>query len=301
MAEYGWEEDPVQNDIARARSKLGQLRIWRFPKQKVAEMTKQDFAGSLSYPSLYMLCTDDSKKVYVGQTDDITQRLKSHQDNPPKEIQDWAFAIVINDARSSAQSIFNDATLRLDLEKRVINIINNAAVVNKAKGAPELTVAQQALSERLRQELNYVLVKLGFAKETTVKQINEKEIPVKEMERILIEKGYDCKLGEYEGEINSEKVYIRDGSKKDKGWQVTLRDEFRKAMKDGKGYLLINRGQGWLIPAKVLSNWLGDKLEQSTVDIFLNLHTKELVSAAPIKSLNVANYGIDQITLTKRS
>jgi len=39
MYEYGWEEDPPDNDLIRARTKLGQLRLWHFTKEGFSAST----------------------------------------------------------------------------------------------------------------------------------------------------------------------------------------------------------------------------------------------------------------------
>lgn len=45
MYEYGWEEDPPDNDLIRARTKLGQLRLWHFTKEGFSASTYLILSG----------------------------------------------------------------------------------------------------------------------------------------------------------------------------------------------------------------------------------------------------------------
>jgi hypothetical protein len=66
---------------------------------------------------------------------------------------------------------------------------------------------------------------------------------------------------------------VRPGSPKPKGWQITLRNAFRESVRDGDGYLLVNRGRDLLIPFDELKGFLGSALNQKTVDIFVRFES----------------------------
>ena len=61
-----------------------------------------------------------------------------------------------------------------------------------------------------------------------------------------------------EATINGEKIFIRPGSKKVKGWQVTFRDIFKKTLLDEKGSLLMPRGRILLIPFSEIKKAIND-------------------------------------------
>ena len=99
MNEYGWEEDPPDGELVRARTKLGQLRLWRFPREGVKQVNGLDFAGPLEHPGLYILYERNRKQAYVGETNNLKERLEAHYRKGPRELEDWTDAVVINDSR----------------------------------------------------------------------------------------------------------------------------------------------------------------------------------------------------------
>lgn len=92
--------------------------------------------------------------------------------------------------------------------------------------------------------------------------------------------------------VDGTPVYFRQGSPKPKGLQITIRtrEPFGVDVIAGRGFLCINSGRCWLIPHIVLNSWLGGKLSQQTVDIFLNVH-RETLWAAGCSLLPVSQYG----------
>jgi hypothetical protein len=294
MYEYGWEEDPPEKDLIRGRTKLGQLRLWLFSKGGVKQVNGLDFAGPLEHSGLYILRNSNLRQVYVGESSNLRGRLDAHYLKGPKELPEWTDAVVINDARSYAQSIFR-SDLRLYLEKRLIDHIASSEiweVVNKVKGEPRLNVGTKALADKLDEELAFVLVKIGLAKITLKKVIEEEKIPLNEVESMLSAKEYKCKLGEKEGEIDGKRAYIRPGSKKARGWQITLRGEFIEHARVMKGYLVVNRGKGYLIPMVKLKKWLKNKLDTTTRDIYIRLDEEKVYSTKELKPLDISDFGI---------
>ncbi len=96
----------------------------------------------------------------------------------------------------------------------------------------------------------------------------------------------------YEGKAQGQTVYFRKGSEKPQGLQVTIRvgEPFGKDVLRGAGFLLMNRGRCYLIPNSAVKSWLGAKLEQQTVDIFLDLEAETLKTAG-IDPLPVGQFG----------
>lgn len=96
----------------------------------------------------------------------------------------------------------------------------------------------------------------------------------------------------FEGQLeDGTRVYFRQGSHKAKGLQVTIRtrEPFGIAVASGKGFLCINSGKCWLIPHSALSAWLGEKLEQQTVDIYLDVDNQTL-STGGLNPMSVAEF-----------
>jgi hypothetical protein len=294
MYEYGWEEDPSDKHLIRARTKLGQLRVWRFPKEGVKQVNGLDFAGPLEHPGLYILYEKNRRQAYVGETSDLKGRLETHYQKGPKELEDWTDTVVINDGRSYAQSIFR-SDLRAYLEKRLIDHVVSSKiyhVVNKVKGEPRLDVGTKVLADKLDEELVFVLEKIGFAKIIPKVVVQEEVISVADVKIMLETKGYTCELREKEGRIDGEKAYIRPGSRKHRGWQITLRGEFIQDARNGKGYLIVNRGNCFLVPLAKLKEWLGSKLDTTTRDIYIRFDEKKVYSTRELEPLNISGFQI---------
>jgi hypothetical protein len=294
MDEYGWQEDPPEKDLVRARTMLGQLRIWRFPKEGVNQVNGLDFASPLEHRGLYILYRTDRRQAYVGETSNLKDRLETHYKKGPKELADWSDAVVISDGRSYAQSIFG-SDLRAYLEKRMISHISRGEiyqVVNKVREEPHLDVTTKVLADRLDEELAFVLEKIGFAKSVVKLIVEEDKIPILDMKKLLESKGHSCDLGELEGEIDGKRAYVRPGSRKSKGWQITLRGNFIEYAKQGKGFLVFNRGKGYLIALASIKEWLGKKLETTTRDIFIRLDEKKAYSTKDIEPLDISGFQI---------
>jgi len=112
---YGFINDPVNGlGIIRARTMLGNLRIWDIPRSEQALDMIVDEIGRSPIPGVYMLFDERSgKKVYVGQTENIRGRLTNHIDLPEEKIKNWERAMIINDARNATYSDINDENIRL--------------------------------------------------------------------------------------------------------------------------------------------------------------------------------------------
>lgn len=62
---YGWEEDPPDGSIVRLKTKLGQLRVWRFPRDSLDQINGKDFAGGIEHPGLYILTKESDSKLML--------------------------------------------------------------------------------------------------------------------------------------------------------------------------------------------------------------------------------------------
>ena len=81
-------------------------------------------------------------------------------------------------------------------------------------------------------------------------------------------------------EPSRKKIFRRAGSLKPRGWQVTIRDTFKRYVRDknGAGFLLFPRGKGYLVPLRDINNFLlrcdEDALNRDTADIFFAVDKK---------------------------
>lgn len=270
---FGYHQDIKNGDgIIRART-TGHLRSWDIPRSLHAlEVLKKEW-GNLEYPGVYILFDASGKKVYIGEAKDIYNRLKTHSTSPEDKIKDWSRAVIINDGRSAMQSDFNDSVIRKSLELYLISLFkaNRYAVV--AQGEPQKHNPQQkSLFQAFREEFDFLLMKKNLIAKL-IEEKGQEEIHRDDLRKILERKGYKLEQwGAYEAVVNGEKIYIRPGSKKQKGWQITFRDKFKDTLQRGEGSLLVQRDGILLIPFYEIQKVIPDKskFKQNTVDIYIN-------------------------------
>ncbi len=292
---YGWELDPADSKgVLRGRTKLGQLVVWVIPAEPLRAVTEEELGKGLSHPGLYVLLDDETDRAYVGESANLKSRLGQHLDHSPKELGRFDRALILNDGRAAVHSRFNDSTLREALEQATIKLLlggGTHALVNQQKRMPELSVTQQTLFENLRAELGHVLYELELIENRPKPTIDSAVVRPQDAAGRFPETTITDIKG-YEGKLEGRPVYFRKGSEKPQGLQVTIRvgEPFGKSVARGEGFLCMNRGRCYLIPNVSVKSWLGAKLEQQTVDIFLDVES-EILKTAGIAPLPVGQFG----------
>lgn len=273
---FGYYEHPKNgNGIIRART-TGQLRSWGLPRKLKALETLHKEFGRTDFPGVYILFHEIKKEVYVGEAKSLYNRLKTHIQRPEEKIKDWQYVLVINDGRPATQSDFNDTVIRKSLELYLIKLlkVNKYKVLSQGE-AQRHNPAQQTIVESLISELNFFLLKKNIISKLMEKRIEE-EILIDDLRKILEEKGHSIgKFGAKDAIIDGERVFIRPGSKKAKGWQVTIRGKkpgsFIDSLQKGNGYLLMPRGEILLIPLKAVQRIIEEQAySQDTIDVYVN-------------------------------
>jgi predicted GIY-YIG superfamily endonuclease len=268
----GYSEYPPNGEkIVRART-TAQIRSWEFPRStKALEKFNQEI-GSIEYPGIYILFESRSNTVYVGEAKNLYNRLKTHNITPEEKIKNWDRVLIINDGRPATQSDFNDNAIRHTIEEYLIRLLKTNKYKVVAQGEKLfLNPLQKVISDSLIAELNFFLLKKNLITKLLEEKIQE-EVMQDELKKILVKNDYTIDdLKSYEGVINGERVFIRPGSKKAKGWQVTFRDVFKKALEDENGSLLMPRGGILLIPFSEIKKCItdSDAFSRNTIDIFI--------------------------------
>ena len=295
-SDIGYHEDPRNSDgIIRART-TKQIRSWEILRTMKALEVLNNELGKIEFPGIYALF-EGKNKVYIGEAKNIYNRLKTHMANPEDKIKNWSKALVINDGRPATQSDFNDNVVRKALELHLIKLFkaNKYAVV--AQGEPQkLNAIQNFLVNSLKEELNFFLLK----KNVIVKVLEEKgqeEVFGDELKKILEKSGRKIEeWGRYEAIIEGKKVFIRPGSKKPKGWQITFRGRkpgsFIDSLQQGDGYLLVSRNGVLLIPLTEVQKVILDKTayEQDTIDIWIVFAEEKVTLSYKKNTIDVTSF-----------
>lgn len=247
-----------------------------------------------TFPCIYLLLNPSSQEIYVGETSDIRDRISQHKNIPPLN---WKYCILIWNGRLQGMSIFDSDGLRKRLEFEMNNLLHsysNYKVISTAYSV-DLTINEQSRVEEILDEITYLLSIIiqpnlidqeYFKSRLEVRkrlQIQKIPLRVKEEEVSIegvVEKLKQAKLNvrdlnraEKTFKIDNEVFFYRPGSLKRKGYQVTIRGTFLQHMRLNKGFLILNRGNVYIIPLKDINENFGKLLRsgQDTLDIFFDL------------------------------
>jgi len=293
--DIGYHEDPKNSDgIIRART-TKQIRLWEVPRNtKALEALNNEF-GRIKFPGIYVLFEGENK-VHVGEAKNIYNRLKAHISNPEDKIKNWERVIVINDGRPATQSDFNDTVVRKDLELHLIQLFKANRYTVVAQGEPQtLNGRQRHLVNSLMNELTFFLLK----KNIIIRPLEERgqeEIFQDELKKVIEKRGKKVqKWSKYEAIVDQEKVFIRPGSKKPKGWQITFRGRkpgsFIDSLQKGSGYLLVPRDGVLLIPLTEVQKVIDTSAyEQDTIDIWIVFTEEKITLSYKGNTIDVTNF-----------
>ncbi len=290
---FGYIQDLKNGDgIIRART-TAHLRSWDIPRTlRALEVLKKEW-GNLEYPGIYILFDSTGKKVYIGEAKDICNRLKTHLTSPEDKIKDWNRAVIINDGRSAMQSDFNDSVIRKSLELYLISLFKANRYTVVAQGEPQKqNPHQRSMVQAFKEEFDFLLMKKNLIAKL-IEKPGQEEILRDDLRKILEKRGYKLdEWGAYEALINGIKVYIRPGSPKSKGWQITFRDKFKDALQKGGGSLLVPRDGILLIPFSEIQKVITDnsKYKQNTIDIYINFKEETIELTYSTNTIDVTQF-----------
>lgn len=271
--DIGYYEELINGfEIVRART-IRVVRSWDFPRSLDAlNRIHEEFARD-TFPGVYVLFESKASKVYIGEAKNLYSRIKTHISQPEEKIKNWDRAIIISDGRLSSQSDFNDNVIRLAIEIYLIKLFKLNKYIVVAQGEEQhINSQQKSILKSLLKELDFFLQKKALITKF-VQNKNEEEILNDELRKIIKKKNYSISSwSAYEAIIDEERVYIRPGSQKTKGWQITFRDEFKRSLETLNGKLLVPRGRIILIPFSELIKIFGEDenvFSKNTIDIFI--------------------------------
>lgn len=295
-AEMGFYEEPKNsNGIKRAKT-TRQIRSWEIDRsQKSFEVFRKE-TGQSSYPGMYILF-EGKNKAYVGQAKDIYDRIKTHMATPDEKIEKWNKMLIISDGRPANLSDLNDSVVRKGLELYLIQLlkVNKYHVVSQ--GEPQnYNPTQNVLLKSYSDELDFFLLRKNLITKKLESKGQEEVFP-DELKRILQIKGKKVeRIGKHEAVIDGDKVFIRPGSKKPRGWQITFRGKkpgsFIDCLQKGEGFLMISRNDVPMVPLKEVRKVVGKDaiLNQDTVDIWIVFEEEKTTLSYRDNCLDISKY-----------
>jgi predicted GIY-YIG superfamily endonuclease len=291
----GYYEDPANGDgITRART-LRLIRSWHFLRSMHSLEIFFEELGKADFPGVYILFESKTRKIYIGEAKNIYNRLKTHTNTPEEKIKNWDNVMIINDGRPAAQSDFNDNVVRHTIELYLQKIFKTNKYHVVAQGQPEkLNPFQKVIAGVLIEELNFFLKRKGLI-EKLIETREHQEVMLDDLKKIIIKNGYKIQeFSAYEAFINDSRVFIRPGSKKPKGWQITFRDVFKQALQEGTGHLLMPRGKIVMIPFSKIKEIVNDDeaFARNTIDIFIAFEEEKILLRYKKKEADITEYRV---------
>ena len=302
---HGWEIFPRdENGTIRGGIRLGQLRVWIVRRDKLALVTQAELGGGLTHPGLYVLLDGGTKLAYVGESHDLQSRLTGHAKNPPKEQGDFEVALILNDGRNSAHSVYNEHTLRQAIEQSIVALLSEQSswkVSNKVKGSPPLSMFQRILLGHLNREVAFALYQLRILDRLPQKGPSEQEVSSAEVPKLIPNHRFQD-VSVFSGTMDGMPIYFRPGADKHKvgqrsRWQVTIPygESLGIDFKAGRGFLCLNRGPVYVVPLAYLREKLQENKAKHKVDIFFDLE-RASVSSAGVEPFSVAQFAGEKLS-----
>lgn len=294
--DIGFQEDPKNgNGIVRART-TKQIRSWAIPRSLKSLERLNSELGKIEFPGIYVLF-EGKVKAYVGEAKNIYNRLKAHITSPEEKIKNWERCIVINDGRPATQSDFNDTVVRKTLELYLIKLFKANKYIVVAQGEPQkLNPIQKFLVESLTVELNFFLLKKNLINKF-LEERGQEEVFSDDLKKMLEKSGKRIqKWGKHDSVIGGKKTFIRPGSKKSKGWQITFRGRkpgsFINALQKGDGYLLMPRDGVLFIPLTEVQKVIKDRssYQQDTIDIWISFEDDKATLTYKQDTIDVSKF-----------
>lgn len=300
--DYGFLTNPTNGlGIVRARTMLGNLRLWDFPRDEEALKTIIDKIGNSPIPGLYILFDERSeKKVYIGQSENVSGRLLTHMKTPGDTIKNWTRAFIINDGRNASQSDLNDENIRLTLERYLFELfrLNKYSVTTLSTRIPSLSATQKTMCISFKEEINILLSNKNKVSKFLKGKMDD-ELYLDNVKKLLIHKGWSVeKWGAQYATINNEPCIIRPGSDKgNRGWQVTFRgSKSKNGLSDGNGYFLMPRGKIVLMPLSEIRDFVVsvdlNSFDRDTIDIFFRFDEDKIVLSYKGKEIVVTQHSV---------
>jgi hypothetical protein len=172
---------------------------------------------------------------------------------------------------------------------------NKINVVSQAE--PQVLNSRQKYTvDFLILELNSFLLKKNIITKL-LEEHGQEQVFADELKSIIEKSGKKITgWGAYEVGIDGQKAFVRPGSQKPRGWQITFRGRkpgsFIDALSKGIGFLLVNRGVVLLVPLTEVQKVIKDKkaYDQDTIDIWITFIEDKVMLRYKENSIDITKF-----------
>lgn len=236
---------------------------------------------------LYMLVDTAGGSVYVGETENARARIAQHRKRGPggrggaggaQGKVDFDKVAIVWDGRPIQTTRFSDGAVRKELEARLIRALagfGRLSPVNSSASGSRANLVQAGLIEALGDEMLFVLHKFGYlARPPGGEAAESEEMGDGEAADLLASLGLKevRRRGTWIECEGGATVYAAAGSRKDHGWQITIRDELLKRLVAGERnlHVMLQRTRACVLPSSFLAPLVRANKGNYTVDIYID-------------------------------
>ena len=273
-------------------------------RDAVDDSLKRQGMGDIA--CLYLLVDTAGRRVYVGETENARERIAQHckavgsvarRGGGGPKLDRFDKVAIVWDGRPIQTTRFSDGAVRKELEARLIKAFaghGNLSPANASASGSRANLVQAETIESLAGEMQFVLHKFGYLKGPPGGGEPESaELGNEDAARLLGALGHRVarRKGPWIECEDGSTVYAVTGSRKDYGWQITIRDDLLKRLVDGEPNLrvMLQRTRACVLPSSFLGPLVGSNKSGYTVDLYIDDRQK-MMKCGRQKDIDVSEY-----------
>ena len=255
-------------------------------RDAVVDNMKREGVGDIA--CLYMLVDTAGGLAYVGETENARARIAQHCKGGPggrgggggaQRIDSFDKVAIVWDGRPIQTTRFSDGAVRKELEARLIRALAGFGMllpVNSSASGSRANLVQAGLIGALGDEMLFVLHKFGYLKRMPDHgaAVESSELGDEETKGMLASLGLRAvrRKGVWIECEGGAVVYAAAGSRKEHGWQITIRDELLKRLVAGEPnlHVALQRTRACVLPSSFLGPLVRANKGDHTVDIYID-------------------------------
>ena len=235
---------------------------------------------------LYLLVDTAGRRVYVGETENARERIAQHckgggparRGGDAPRLDGFDKVAIVWDGRPIQTTRFSDGAIRKELEARLIRAFaghGNLSPVNASSSGSRANLVQADTIASLAGEMLFVLHKFGYLGEPPGGGEPESaELSDEEAAGVLGALGLKAvsRKGPWIECEDGSTVYAVTGSRKDYGWQITVRDDLLRRLEGGEANLrvMLQRTRACVLPSSFLGPLVSRNKAGYTVDLYID-------------------------------
>ena len=260
---------------------------------------------------LYVLVDTAGRRAYVGETENARARIAQHckagsggrggGGGGAQRLGRFDKVAIVWDGRPIQTTLFSDGAVRKELEARLIRALaefGSLTPVNASASGSRANLVQAGTIEALAGEMLFVLHKFGYLERPAGgggggAEGDSAEMGDEEAAEALASLGLEAvrRRGPWIECGGGATVYAVTGSRKDYGWQITIRDDLLRRLLAGEPnlHVMLQRTTACVLPSSFLGPLVRANKAGYTVDIYID-DRRGVMKCGRQKGIDVGGY-----------